>query len=162
MRSESGGSKSRRSAHDYALHLLSARAYTRRALERKLVAKEYPAVEIAEEIDRLERSQLLDDEKFAREYARQKLTTGGKSARRVELELISRGIGASRARAAVETVMTEEAVDIEKSVAAAGRKKLASMSGVDKETQRKRLVAFLGRRGFELDVIKRYVREAFG
>src|SRR5689334_15368085 len=127
MRGESPrDQKPRRSAHDYALDLLSARAYTRRALERKFSAKGYSPQEIADAVSALERSRLIDDEKFAREYARQKLTSGGKSVRRVELELIHKGIASSRAKAAIETVMNEEAIDITGSLEAAGRKKLAT------------------------------------
>jgi SOS response regulatory protein OraA/RecX len=41
------------------------------------------------------------------------------------------------------------------------RKKLASMGGLDDDTKRRRLFAFLARRGFELDDIKRAVDLSF-
>jgi regulatory protein len=143
--------------HEYALNLLAARAYTRRGLEKKFASKGFGPEEIAREIESLQASRLIDDEKFAREYARQKLTSGGKSVRRVHLELTHKGISAAHAREAIETVLDEENIDTMKSLRAAGEKKLATMHGLDKETKRKRLVAFLARRGFEIDDIRRFV-----
>ena len=145
--------------HEYALNLLAARAYTRRSLERKFASKGFTPDEIAREIQSLEASRLVDDEKFAREYARQKLTSGGKSVRRVQLELTHKGISSALARAALETVLSEERIDPVISLRTAGEKKLAMMRGLDTQTRRKRLMAFLARRGFEIDDIRRFIAE---
>lgn len=149
--------KVERTAHQYALDLLSVRAYTRRSLEKKLFSKGYSPQEITDELSALEATRILDDEKFAYEYARQKLTSGGKSVRRVERELIQKGIASPRAKAAIESVVADEAIDTDASLDAAGRKKLATLVRFDKNTQKRRLFSFLARRGFESDAINRFV-----
>ena len=146
-----------RKAYDYALDLLSARAYTTRNLRRKLTQKEYEPAEVEATVNRLLDAGLLDDAKFAREFARQKLTTGGSSVRRVQRALAVRGIPPDLARAATDTVIEEEEVDIQQSIEAAAGKKVASMGNLDRDVKRRRLFAFLARRGFEIADIKRTV-----
>ncbi|HZJ01569.1 MAG TPA: regulatory protein RecX, partial [Gemmatimonadaceae bacterium] len=59
--------------YEYALNLLTARAYTTRDLTRKLTQKGFEKPAIDETIDRLAGNGLLNDEKFAEEFARQRL-----------------------------------------------------------------------------------------
>ncbi|HUR00407.1 MAG TPA: regulatory protein RecX [Gemmatimonadaceae bacterium] len=144
-------------AYEYALNLLSARAYTARNLRRKLVQKEFEPEEVESAMARLTASNLLDDAKFAAEYARQKLVVGGSSARRVEQELQKKGIGREQAKEAVSTVVDQESVDSGESAERAARKKFKSLSGLEPDVQRRRLFGFLARRGFALDDVKRAV-----
>ncbi|MEO8192507.1 MAG: regulatory protein RecX [Gemmatimonadales bacterium] len=150
-----------RSAHDYALTLLSARAYTRRDLRRKLAQKEFDPADIDAVMERLEASGLLNDERYAAEYARQKLVSGGMSVRRVELDLARKGIARDVARAAAASVVEEEHLDAKASVERAARKKLLSLGDLDHQVKRRRLFAYLARRGFELDDIKQAVDRVF-
>ena len=144
-------------AHEYALNLLSARAYTARNLRRKLVQKEFEPADVETAMERLVASGLIDDSRFASEYARQKLTTGGSSVRRVKQDLMRRGLSAENIRAAIEQVVAEETVDIVKSIDAAARKKFASMGNIAPDVARRRLFGFLARRGFEIDDIRRAI-----
>ena len=144
-------------AYEYALNLLSARAYTSRNLRRKLVQKEFDPDEINSTMARLVASKLIDDSKFAAEYARQKLVVGGSSSRRVEQELQKKGIDRDLAKEAVGSVVEEESVDTSASAERAARKKFKSLSGLEPEVQRRRLFGFLARRGFDLDEVKRAV-----
>ncbi len=146
-----------RKAYEYALDLLSARGYTTRNLKRKLVRKEYEPAEVDAVIERLTASGLLDDARYAREYARQKLTSGGSSVRRVRQQLAVKGISSEGARVATDAVMTEELVDIEQSINATVRKKLASMGDLPRDVKRRRVFAMLARRGFEIADIRRAI-----
>jgi len=148
-----------RKAYDYALDLLSARAYTIRNLRRKLVQREYPADEVVAVVERLLGAGLLDDARYAREYARQKLTLGCVAVRRVELELARRGVGRDEIARAVAVVLEEEPVDLERSVNAAARKKIALMGGLAPDVKRRRLFAYLARRGFEAGEIRRSIEQ---
>jgi len=148
-----------RKAYEYALDLLSARGYTTRNLRRKLIQKELAPAEIESAVNRLIDAGLLDDAKYAREFARQKLTTGGSSVRRVQRALVVKGIPSELARDAIDAVMEEEEVDIEHSIESAARKKVASMGDLPIEVKRRRLFAFLARRGFEIDDIRRSINE---
>ncbi len=150
------------SAYEYALNLLSARAYTTRNLRRKLVQKEFGNEEVGVAMERLVAAGLLDDAKYAEEFARQKLTVGRSSVRRVQQDLARRGIGATQIRSAIDSVMDEEAVDTSHSIDAAARKKLASMGGIELDKKRRRLFGFLARRGFEIADIQRAVEEHIG
>jgi regulatory protein len=147
--------------YEYSLNLLSARAYTERGLRRKLEQKEFDPAEVDAAIERLTSARLIDDEKYAEEFARQKLLNGGSSVRRVVQDLRRKGVSVELARAAVARVSENEPVDIAASVESQARKKLASMGGLDDDTKRRRLFAFLARRGFELDDIKRAVDLSF-
>lgn len=153
------GAPMARKAYDYALDLLSARGYTVRNLRRKLVQKEFEADEVNAAIERLLNAGLLDDGKYAREYVRQKLTSGGSSVRRVRLDLIKRGVAGEEINSAIEAVVQEEPVDIARSIDAAVKKKLASMGSLDPDVKRRRLFGFLARRGFEIADIRRSLDE---
>ena len=146
-----------RKAYDYALYLLAARGYTARNLRRKLTQKEYESAEIEAVMTRLTDAGLVDDARYAREYARQKLMSGAVSVRRVQRELSVKGVSPDLARAATDEVMADEPVDIQKSIDAAARRKLASMGDLPADVKRRRVFAFLARRGFEISDIKRVV-----
>ncbi len=148
-----------RKAYEYALDLLSARGYTVRNLRRKLVQKEFDADEVSAAVERLLAAGLLDDGRYAREYVRQKLTTGRSSVRRVRLELAKKGVAGEDINSAIESVMDEEPVDIARSIDAAVKKKLASMGSIELEVKRRRLFGFLARRGFEIEDIRRSIDE---
>lgn len=144
-----------RSAWDYALNLLSARAYTTRNLRRKLVQKEFAANEIESALARLAQSGLLDDRKFAAEYARQKVVGGGASIRRVKQELARKGIEPRAIDDAVAELLAEETIDQDAAIERLALRKLATLSDADDATRRRRVFGFLARKGYELDDIKR-------
>lgn len=145
------------SAYEYALNLLSARAYTARNIRRKLVQKKFDPAEVDAAMERLLASKLIDDARFAAEYARQKLVTGGLSARRVEHDLAKRGISRDVAHQSVGSVVEEESIDTFASAERVARKKMGSLAGLDPDVKRRRIFGFLARRGFDLDEIKRAV-----
>ena len=146
-----------RSAFEYALALLAARSYTVRAMRRKLAQRSYPPAESDAAIERLVSSGLLDDRRYATEFARQQLLYGSSSPRRVEQQLTARGIAREVTRAAIDEVVADEPIDTEKTLLHLVRKKLASMGELDDEVRRRRVFAFLARRGFDLDDIKRAI-----
>lgn len=144
-------------AYEYALNLLAARAYTTRNLRRKLVRKEFAPAEIEVAMARLVSSGLLDDHRYASEFARQRLVVSGVSVRRVEQELVRRGIARDVAKGATAAVVDKEEVDTARSMERVARKKLVSLGYLDPAVKRRRLFGFLARRGFELDDIRRVI-----
>ena len=147
--------------YNRALDLLSARSYTVRELRRKLIQKEVPAAEADAVVARLLDSGLLDDVKYASAYARSKIVGSGASARRVKQELARKGVAAETATEAVEQVIVEEEVDTAAVVERVARKKLASMGDLEPLVLRRRLFAFLARKGYDLDEIQSVVRRIF-
>ena len=141
--------------YEYALNLLGQRAYTVRNLRRKLLQKGFEAGEAEQAVERLKASHLLDDDKFAAEFARQRLVVAGASVRRVEQDLIRRGITSESAKAATRAVVDEEELDFGDSVDRLALKKLASLGDLEAHVKRRRLFGFLARKGYELDDINR-------
>jgi regulatory protein len=143
--------------YNRALDLLSARPYTVRQLRRKLVQKEVPADEADAVIARLLGAGLLDDERYALAYARSKLVGQGSSARRISQELARKGVSAELSKQAIEQVVIDEEVDTRAVIERVARKKFASMGDLEPAVLRRRLFAFLARRGYELDEIREVV-----
>jgi len=129
-----------------------------RDLRRKLVQREYPAEEVAATIERLERSGLLDDVSYAERFARGKLVNEHASRRRVAQLLVRKGIAAEIVEDAIARVVETEEVDAAASIEKVARKKMQTLSGLDPRVIRQRLFAFLARRGYELEDIKRVTR----
>jgi regulatory protein len=142
-------------ARAYALRLLAQRSYPVMGLRRKLIAKEFSPEDADAVIDRLKASGLLNDEQFAAAYARAKLTSSSASPRRVQQHLARKGISASIAAAAVESVIREEEIDVEAVLEKVARKKAASFGDLDAHVKKRRLLGFLARRGYDLDDIRR-------
>jgi regulatory protein len=124
-------------------------------MRRKLQRKDFLAEDIDAVIDRLTGSGLLNDSAFALQYARTKLTMGSASKRRIRQALAKKGIPVSLADSAVDQVIADEAVDMEAILERVARKKLLTLSGLEKRVIQRRLFGFLARRGYDLDEIRR-------
>ena len=142
------------SAYNYALNLLSARPYATRALHRKLIQKQYSAADADDAIRRLVDNGLLDDAKYAEQYARSKITTTGASKRRLQQDLYRKGIKGDLAANAIASVLESEEIDPAAVLERVARKKLAQLGDLDPLVLRRRLFAFLARRGYDVDEIK--------
>jgi len=147
----------RPSPYDYALNLLAARPYATRALHRKLIQKEYPAADADDAIRRLVDNGLLNDEKYAEQYARSKIVSTGASKRRLTQDLYRKGIKGDVASTAIANVIADEEIDTAVVIEQVARKKLAQLGDVEPLVLRRRLFAFLARRGYDVDEIKSVV-----
>jgi regulatory protein len=143
----------KRSTYERALDMLEARARGVTELRRLLIQKGEPQADVDDAIARLLRSGLLDDATYARQFARSKALGAGLSRRRLQQELTKRGVAREVSDAAIDEVLEEEGVDDNASIERIARKKLKTLAKLDVPTQRRRLYAFLARRGFESDDI---------
>ena len=144
----------RLSAYNYALNLLAARPYSTQTLRRKLIRKEYSAADADEAIRRLVDNGLLNDARYAEQYARSKILTTGASRRRLQQELHRKGIKGELATTAIANVIEQEDIDPAAVVERVARKKLAQLGDLEPLVLRRRLFAFLARRGYDLEEIK--------
>lgn len=144
---------------DRALNLLAAQQRSRRDLRRRLLQKGEPEPRVEAALARLTELGLVDDEAYARQFTRSRVLGRGASRRRVRDELFKRGVERGAADEAIAEVFDDEAVDEGALVEAAARKKLRTLARLDAPTQRRRLYAFLARRGHDgamiRDVMKR-------
>ena len=148
----------KRSTYERALDMLEARARGADELRRLLVRKGESVAEVDETIERLTRAGLVDDANYARQLARSKALGAGMSRRRIQQELSRRGVAREVSTEAIAQVFEDESVDEEKLIERAAAKKLRTLSRLDEPTRRRRLYAFLARRGFDGDDIQRVLR----
>ena len=144
--------------YDRALNLLAFQARSARDLRRRLVQKGEPAEHVDRAIERLTAQGLLDDAQFARQLARSKVASQGASRRRLQQEMFKRGVAREVADEAIAEVYEDEQVDEGVLVEEVARKKVRSLAGLDPEARRRRLYAFLARRGYEGEAIRRAMR----
>jgi len=144
-------------AYNYALNLLAARPYASRALHRKLIQKKYSAADADDVIRRLLDNGLLNDERFAEQYARSKMLSTGASKRRLTQDLYRKGIKGDIATSAIANVIDQDEIDPAAVIERVARKKLAQLGNLEPAVLRRRLFAFLARRGYDVDEIKRIV-----
>jgi regulatory protein len=144
-------------AYNYALNLLSARPYSTSALYRKLIQKKYEAADADDAIRRLVDNGLLNDAKYAEQYARSKIMSTGSSKRRLQQDLYRKGIKGDLATTAIANVLEQEEIDPAVVIERVAKKKLAQLGDLEPLVLRRRLFAFLARRGYDLDEIKAVV-----
>jgi regulatory protein len=140
---------------DRALAMLAARPRAARDLERMLVRKGEPAEHVAAAVERLISLGILDDAQFARQFIRAKIAGAGLSRRRLQSELWRRGVARDVIDAALAEVLVEDEVDEDAQIAQVAAKKLRTLRSADPATARRRLYAFLARRGYEGSAIRR-------
>jgi regulatory protein len=148
--------------YDRALDLLALRARSAVELRRMLLRKQEPRDLVETAIERLLRAGFLDDASFARQFARSRALGAGLSRRRLQQELALRGVARDVASAALNEVFTEEPIDEVAGLERVARKKLALLAKLDAPTRRRRLSAFLVRRGYDFDDVNRIVDTLVG
>lgn len=144
-------------ARAYALRLLAQRSYSAKGLREKLLKKEFPPEETDAALARFMESGLIDDRKFAQNFARARLTGTSASPRRVRQLLVQKGIASSIADEAIAAIVEDEQIDIDAVLERVARRKLESLKDEDPLKARQKLFGFLARRGYDLDAVKRVV-----
>ena len=141
--------------YDRALNMLAVRAHSSAELARSLVRKGEAQADVDTVILRLQEQGLLDDAAFAESFTRTKVLGAKHSRRRVQRDLARKGVPRAVTDAAIAAVFVEEAVDQRELVESIARKKLRSLGKLDPFARRRRLHAFLARRGYDADDIRR-------
>jgi regulatory protein len=141
--------------YDRALNLLALRARSTTELRRALVKKGELPADADAAIARLVAAGFLDDASYARQFTRSKGVGGGLSKRRLQQELRRRGVERDVAEVAIDEVFVDEEVDEAVEIERVARKKLRTLTRVDLATRRRRLYAFLARRGYGSGAISR-------
>jgi regulatory protein len=129
--------------HQRALNFLSYRPRSVAEVQRNLREKDVPEEVIEQEIERLERVGLLDDEAFARYWIANRQQFKPRSARALRDELRQKGVSSVIIEAALADFDEEEAAY------RAAQARVSRYANLDRETFRKRLGGFLTRRGFD-------------
>ena len=155
-------SRPKRSTYERALDMLEARSRGADELKRLLLRKGESAAEVDAALERLAQAGLIDDASYARQLARTKALGAGLSRRRIQQELTRRGVARDVSSRAITEVFDEEGVDEMAAMERVARKKLRTLAKLDPPTQRRRLYAFLARRGYDSDDISTALRRILG
>jgi len=142
-----------RDAYETALTWLDVRARTTREMSQRLARRGFDPDAIARVIERLTAAGLLDDAAYGRQFTRAKLARGAAAPSRVEYDLVRRGLDRQAAAMAVRDIVAEEAIDIPTVLEDLVRRRARALGRLDAATRRRRLFAYLARRGFDSEAI---------
>jgi regulatory protein len=137
---------------DRALGMLAVRGRSTRELRLALLRKREPEPLVDAAVARLLSVGALNDDVFARQFVRSRAARY--SARRLRAELARRGVSRQVADASIAEVTEEEALDPAETLDRLVARKLRAMAKLDLPTRRRRLYAFLARRGYDPDEIR--------
>lgn len=143
--------------YDRAVAMLAAQGRSANDLRRRLLLKGARPEHADAAIARLSDAGYLDDSAYARQVARSRVAGRGDSRRRVAQVLAQKGVAREVVDEAVRDVFSDEAVDEDALVEEAARKRARTLGGLDAATRRRRLYAFLARRGHDGAAIQRVI-----
>ncbi len=141
----------RQRARATALRLISYRARTEAEVRERLRRK-FPDSVVSETVTWLRTQDLLDDAKFASQWAESRAARSPRSARAVTRELRAKGVDETVASMAVQDIDDDDAAY------RAGQKYARTGTRLDLATFQRRLLAYLQRRGFSQAVSRRAIQ----
>jgi regulatory protein len=143
-----------------ALRILSYRSLPSREICRRLVRKGHAPPAVEEAVAALVAAGLINDEEFARHYARTRARRLRHGPARLAKDLRRLGIGGREAEAAVKDALEQDGVDTAALLREAAEKKLQTLRGLDPQLRRRRLKVYLLRHGFAPSDVREVVKRA--
>lgn len=149
-------------ARTVALRMLGYRALPGREIARRLSRKGH-ARDVADGVvEALRGEGLVNDADFARHYTRTRAAARRLGPARIQADLRRLGVDEQVAADAVRETLEREHIEPGRLLREAAARKLREMSGLERSAQRRRLRAFLLRRGFPTGDIIAVLRETLG
>ena len=134
-------------AYRAAVRVEARRSHARADLRRRLIQKQHPPAAVDDALARLTGQGLLDDARFARAYAASRLGRGRGPARLIK-DLLAQGVERRLAEAAVARAVTDEGVDPDEEARAIAERRVRQLADLPAPVRKRRLTAYLLRRGF--------------
>jgi len=128
------------------LRSLEARSYARSDLARRLLRKGHHRSAVEAAIERAAGLGLLDDAAFARNYVETR-SARGRGPSRLMRDLLSMGVDRSLIEGAIAAVWPEGR-DRSEAPLALAQKRASQLGALPRHARRRRVVAYLARRGF--------------
>jgi regulatory protein len=155
-----------RLADTEAAYRAAVRAETRRPhahkdLRRRLVQKQHPAAAVDAALERLTTQGMLDDRRFAEHFAATRAASGRGAIRLVQ-DLRRQGVDPEVAREAVTAALAAECIDEQALLRGVAQRRAQQLGALPLVAKRRRLVAFLSRRGYPGEEIRKVVEEVLG
>jgi regulatory protein len=145
-------------ATESALVFLGYRPRSEREVRDRLRRGGYGQDAIDHAVARLHDWRYLDDEEFARRWVENRATHRPRGKRLLQQELRNKGIDRETAREVIDEADLNEEGDAEQ----IARRRLPSYAGDDPAAIRRRLGAYLARRGYGYDVIRAALERVLG
>ena len=123
--------------------------------------KQHPPTAVDAALERLTVRGLLDDGRFAEQYAALRATRG-KGPARLLRDLVAQGVERRTAEDAVGRAFEEEGIDPRLEARAVAAKRARQLAGLPAPVRKRRLLAFLLRRGYSGPQLKELVAELCG
>ena len=142
-------------AHEAALRLLAHRPRSENEMRTRLAMRGVAPGAVDDEIARLQRAGLLDDEKFARAWVEDRKRTAPRGRRMLRYELLGRGIEPE----AVDEATND--IDDRTTAAAIARDRARKLPALDYASFFAKIGEYLRRRGFDYDVAAEAARQAW-
>ena len=138
-------SRTERRAHNVSLHALATRGQSLREIELRMRSREIPEDVIAAEIERLTSSGLIDDAALASDLVERYAGRGGLGRRAVADKLRQRQLSPEIIEHALSVLSEDDELEQLREVAEARARSLTTLPA---DVAKRRLVAYLNRRGF--------------
>lgn len=135
-------------ARAVALRMLGYRALPAREITRRLTRKGHARPVAEAVVAELEAAGLVNDAEFARHFTLTRATRRRYGPSRLEADLRRLGVDEHVAAEAVRETLEREAIEPSALLREAAERKLKALAGLDAAVQRRRLRAYLLRRGF--------------
>lgn len=137
---------------------LTRRPYARADLGRRLVLKQHPPAAVDRALARLAAQGLLDDRRFAEHFTATQAARGRGPARLVS-DLRRQGVERRVAEETVRATLVDEGVDPSAAARRVAARRAAQLGGLPVPVKRRRLLAYLARRGYEGQLVREVVEE---
>ncbi|MGC4190353.1 MAG: regulatory protein RecX [Thermomicrobiales bacterium] len=134
-----------------ALNALAYRARSEGEIAQRLRQKGFAPDAIEDALERLRGWHYVDDRDFAARWIENRQDHRPRSERMLAQELRQKGVDADT----IATTIADAAIDEVADARNLAEKQRAKLSALDPETQSRRITAFLSRRGYSWDVIRR-------
>lgn len=135
-------------AHRAALRAQARRPHAYRDLQRRLILKQHPPAAVASALERLVTLGLLDDRQFAQHYVATRASRGCGPTRLLR-DLLRQGLDRRVAEDAVHATLVAEGIDVVQALRQTAERRVARLTQLPVPVRRRRLTAYLLRRGYQ-------------
>ncbi len=148
--------ETRRTPMDAALYYLGLRARTVREMERYLDEKQYGEYEVYQVVERLKELDYLNDEKYAADFIRSRLSSKPVSRRRLAEQLYQHGVEKEIIDRQLGEISDIEETENARAVA---EKYMQQFAALPERERAERVIKRMTARGFSYETIKSVLRE---
>ncbi len=143
-----------KSALRAALYILTRSSKTEKEIKKRLKEKQHPEKAISLVLEYLREIGYVNDESFTESFIRSAKDTTGTSKRTLYYKLANKGVD----NEIIQQKLEEAEIDDYASALKAAQKKAASIKG-DKRERASKLLSFLYRKGYSMDVCRRVITD---